>query len=124
MRPFNSNAGRMAAMILGLLIFGLLAGAGVQYYRWREGLLAQPYHADVPLGKFSLGRLHFGACVADVTGGGFATYCDGGPIPPPGSALPGTPSTSQFWLGPKDGNAVTLCLNVGGADTVVIVPLP
>ena len=115
-----------AVLIIGVLVgVGLCITGGVQYYRWREGLLpGRAYHQDQPLGKFSLGGLHFGACFTDVEGGSMATFCDGFPTPPPGFGLGPNPMSSHVWLGPKQGNAITLCFVRRGNDAVLIVPLP
>jgi hypothetical protein len=112
------------ALLLVALLLGICTLAGVQYNRWREGLLGTPFHQDAPLGKISLGGLHFGACLTDVEGGSLATYCDGFPTPAPGSGLPLNPKSAHVWLGPKKGNAITFCFVRGGNDTVIVVPLP
>jgi len=121
---YKSALARTGAVVL-LIAIGACTFGGIQYYRWREGLLVgRAYHEDLPLGKFSLGGLHFGACLTDANGGSFASYCDGIPSPPPGQAYPPNPMRSKVWLGPKNGNAITLSFVRRGNDTVLIVPLP
>ena len=91
-----------SAFLMIALLVGVCTFDAIQYYRWREGLFAgRAYHEDLPLGKFSLGELHFGACLTDVEGGSFASYCDGIPSPPPGEAFAPNPMSSEVWLGPQ-----------------------
>src|SRR5262245_4549715 len=80
--------------VIIVLLFGVFMAGTVQYYRWREGLLDMPFHQDVPLGKFSLGGLHFGACLTDIDSG-LAYYCDGFPVAPSGWGSAPNPKSSK-----------------------------
>ena len=119
----KSNHAVATGVILGAVLLGTVGLYAHRYYCWREGLTSAAFHDDVPLGKFSIGGLHFGACLGEVQGGLVATYCDGPPMLP-GGGRPMNPRARWYYLGPKDGNGISLSFYGNGEEMHVVIPLP
>lgn len=101
-------------LLLAVISIGWL---GVRYRQWRT-TAKSPEIADTPmepLGKLSIGALHFGAAFTARVGGSHDGYCDA-------SSASVTPH--HLVLSSGDCYALNLTATIGGHSYAVIIPMP